>query len=58
MKVREFEGAIWRQERIRIVIRAGADEEVDGYDYQKAVPDSRTIKLVFDSRKIKRVGSQ
>ena len=50
MKVWEFEEAVWKTERIRIVIRATASSEVGDYDYQKAAQGNRNITWFLNTR--------
>ena len=47
MKVSEFEQKVWDLERLRIVVRANRNEEVDDYDYKNAANENwRTAEFV------------
>ena len=48
--VAEFEEAVWRVERIRIVVRSDPNQKVIGYYYQKAAPKNFTLQKWIDRR--------
>ena len=58
MKVRDFEKAVWELERIRIVVRAGEDEQVKKYDYDKAASKTFSLRELVDGRITKSVGDK
>jgi pyruvate/2-oxoglutarate dehydrogenase complex dihydrolipoamide dehydrogenase (E3) component len=43
MKVSEFEQRVWELERLRIVVRANRNEDVDDYDYKNAANENWRI---------------
>ena len=58
MNVWEFEEAVWEVERIRIVIRAPADEVVDDYNYEHAREGNHTLAILRDARIRPRIGDR
>ena len=56
MKVGEFEEAVWKTDRIRIVIRASANSEVRDYEFQIAAPSGKNITWLLNTRIRPRVG--
>ena len=50
MTVAEFESRVWELEGIRVVIRAGGDEEVDIYDYHRRTKWSQILSYFCLSR--------
>ena len=50
MKVWEFEEAVWKQEAVRIVVRAPIGAEVEAYDFEHADRDERTVAIFLGDR--------
>ena len=57
MTVKEFENDVWTLERIRIVIRAPADSQVEEYGFAKAADRNLSITRLIAKRIQQRVGN-
>ena len=57
MTVSEFEKAVWTKEKIRIVIRAPADSQVEEYGFANAADQNWRITELIDNRIHRRVGN-
>jgi hypothetical protein len=55
MKVSEFEQLVWDLERLRIVVRANRNEEIDDYDYRNAANENWRIAEFVKNRVASRV---
>lgn len=58
MTVWEFEEAVWALERIRIIVRAGWNEEVEDYNYERADGETRTLSIFLDTRVRPKIGER
>lgn len=52
MKVCEFEDKVWEIERVRIVIRAKSNEEVQLYDFKRAAPEGKNNLTWFINKRV------
>ena len=50
MKVYQFEGAVWKQEGVRIVVRAPSGARVETYGSKPRDRDSRTVAEFLRNR--------
>ncbi len=57
MKVKELEDKVWKQDQIRIVIRAKSQDEVDSYSHKKAAQGNWRITQFLQKRMRPLIGS-
>ena len=56
MTIKEFEKAVWKLDRVRIMIRATAQEQVKNYDYVYAAVGATSLTTFIANRVTPKVG--
>jgi hypothetical protein len=56
MNVQDLETKVWEIESIRIVVRAGINENVGNYNYRNAAQDTWRVTQLLDNRIKPKIG--